>query len=181
MNHPYPVHNPGPARSQNRRRMPRWVLGLIITGGLCVFLVLLLVAWLLFQIEQSPDTFVYSGNQIPARFVDTAREQGVVSDNENVLFFYSDAFLDVEKAMYILTDQHLVLCNQEWTAPKKVIAFNEIVDVAATWSSQWIVDSMVSVELNDGSVWTFPLSMENGTDRRFVDKLCELTGLPPLP
>lgn len=160
---------------------PRWLLIVLSVFGAIAIAACGGVVWLAVAIGTSPDTFVYSGNQIPAAYIDSAQNIGIVDPSEQVLFFYSDAMFDVEQAMYVLTDQHLVLYNKSWSDPKRVIAFNEISAVSASWSSEWITDSMISVELTDGSRWTFPLSMENDTDHRFVETLCQSAGVPTPP
>ena len=165
-------------RQPKKKGMPGWVIALIAVGAVVVIGCGGCFGVLVYIGASSPDTYVYSGNQVPSSYIDTAQKLGLIDDDENVLFFYSDAVLDVEDAMYILTDKHLVLHNAEWTDPQKVIPFSEIAAVSAEWSDEWIMDSMITVELTDGSTWLFPLSMENDTDHRFVEKLCESAGVP---
>ncbi|MEO1236683.1 MAG: hypothetical protein AAFX76_07845, partial [Planctomycetota bacterium] len=97
-------------------------------------------------------------------------------------YFYSDAMLDVADGLYALTDRRLVLYNADWPTPEAVIAFDEIASIDATWSDDWIWDTQVTVVLDDGEVWMFPLSMENDTDHRFIEELAEAAGVePPSP
>lgn len=161
--------------------MPGWVIALLAVGGVMLLGCLGVCGGLMYLGASSPDTFVYSSNQVPPQYIDSAKRLGLVDNNESVLYFYSDAMLDVEDAMYILTDQHLVLHNTAWSDTQRIITFNEIASVGASWSSDWLTDSMVAVQLSDGSSWSFPLSMENDTDHRFVEKLCELAGVPTPP
>ena len=171
----------GSMQSTRQSGIPRWALVLVSVIGAIVLLVLAGVIWLVVALAQSPDTFVYPGNQVPSAYVDSARDLGLINQSEQVLFFYSDAMLNVEKAMYVLTDQHLVLHNKDWADPQRLIAFNEIIDISASWSDEWITDSMITVELNDGSFWSFPLSTENDTDHRFVETLSQSANVETPP
>jgi hypothetical protein len=171
----------GQPPTQLRRGIPGWVWVLLGAFGFIALIVIVAVGWFVYAIAKSPDTFVYTGNQTPASYLETAEDMGLLKKDEEVLFFYSDGLLDVEDAMYILTDEHLVLYSEEWVDPKRIIAFDEVVTVTASWSDQWIMDSMITVELDDSTFWTFPLSMENDTDHRFVEKLCESAGVETPP
>lgn len=173
-----PYDQPAPSRTGG---IPLWLIVLLSVVGVLVVAVCGGLIWLVASFSASPDTFVYTGNQVPPAFVEAAQDLGIVDPSEQVLFLYSDAMLDVKDAMYILTDQHLVLHNKAWSDPQRVIAFDEVVAVTASWSDDWLLDSMITVELSDGSFWTFPLSMENDTDHRFVEELCQSAGVPTPP
>lgn len=170
-----------PSKNARRSGMPTWVLALVCVIGVIVLLVLAGVIWFGIALTKSPETFVYSGNQIPSAYVESARDLGLINQNEQVLFFYSDAMFDVENAMYLLTDQHLALHNKDWADPHRAIAFHEITDISASWSTEWLIDSMITVELDDGTFWAFPLSMEHGTDHRFIETLSQSAGVETPP
>ena len=173
--------NPYDVREPKKKGMPGWAIALIVIGGLLVLSCVGICGGLMYLGANTPDTFVYESNMVPTEYVDSAKDLGLVNDTEQVLFLYSDAMLNVEDSMYILTDQNLVLRNADWSDPQRVIAFNEITGVSASWSDDWIIDSTVTVQLTDGSSWMFPLSMEGDGDHRFVEKLCELAGVPTPP
>ena len=161
--------------------LPRWLIVVLSICGVMTIAVCGGVIWLVIAFSDSPDTFIYAGNQVPASFIGSAKDLGFIDPSEQVLFFYSDAIFDVEQAMYILTDQHLVLYNKAWSDPQRIINFNEVVAINASWSSEWLTDSMITAELSDGSFWTFPLSTENDTDHRFVETLSQSAGVPTPP
>ena len=174
-----PAHAAVPTR--RGRGLPGWALALIIVGGLGVLVIVLLIAGLVWLGAVGPETRVYPGNQTPERFIESMEDLGLVGPHEKVRYFYSDALIDVEASLYALTDQHLILRNTSWAVSEAVIQFDQIKSIDAVWSDHWLEDSMVTVELTDGEVWQFPLSMENGTDRRFVEDLSKSAKLPSPP
>src|SRR5687767_6323115 len=82
---------PPPPPPPRRGGLPGWgwaivvILGVILLGCLGGFGVLVYLA------SKGPETKVYVANEVPAKFVDAAREVGLIEPGEQVRLFYSDA------------------------------------------------------------------------------------------
>ena len=165
--------------SQRRNGWPAWKILLVSSVGVIAILSAILIGGLVYVGTVAPETKVYPGNQVPPRFAQTFDELGLLEPGEKIRFFYSDGLLDIKEGSYLLTDRHLILYSESWSDPKVIIDFDQITSVDAAWSDTWIEDSSITVDLKNGDLWMFPLSMENGTDRRFVEALRESADLPP--
>lgn len=119
------------------------------------------------------ETWVVTGRQMRKGHLETIRELGLLEQDEEIQFFYSDALIDIRAGMYFVTDRNLVLYCEEWDDPQLVVPFSE---VSATWleaDDSFFMDSYVGVVLEDDTEWAFPVSSEKGMDQRFYDYLEE--------
>ncbi len=168
----YPTHDPRfdkPPRSG----MPVWAWVLIVLGAVVVLSLITCVGGLMYVGSNGLETFVQDGHQVPGHVLDDLRDIGALGDDETLRFFYSDAMFDPRAGSYLLTDQRLVLYNESWETPMLEVDFDDITSVDGYWSDNWMTDSMIFVELSDGDSVSFPLSMENDGDHRFVQALVE--------
>ncbi len=116
-----------------------------------------------------------SGSQLPDRYVRQIRDLGLLDDDERVYLFYSDGFFTIDEGMYFVTDSHLTLYCKDWAEPRKRIPYDQIESVTISYSDDWMVDSTVWVNTRAGQGISFPLSMEGGGDRRFIQRIREAT------
>lgn len=165
-----PPHFQPPPRSSGSRV---WIFVLIGCGGLLALFMLLGFGFLVWVGMNSPDTAVIPGPQVPEKFMTLVRETGVLEDGETVLYFYSDALMDVRDSFYLLTDRKVVLYSNAWEEPAILVPFDAIADLDATWSDSFFVDSSIFIELEDGSVVTVPVSSEYDRDEQFFNDLEE--------
>jgi hypothetical protein len=119
----------------------------------------------------APETFVYNKNDIPKKYVDEMRDLSLLQSKERVQYMYSDGLLDIKDGLYALTDQHLILYNEEWNEPKTIIEFNDIIDLYIDYDDSFLDDSYISVETKFGIQVNFPVSSEKGRDRDFFNYL----------
>jgi len=124
---------------------------------------------LVFLATIAPEPSIYVGRDVPARFVDTLKELGVVAEDEQVRYLYSDALFGIEDGVYLLTDRNLSLYVADWDPPAMVLPLETLTHLEVEYDDSFLFDSMAYVEAEDGSSASFPLSSEGGLDSVFVD------------
>ena len=145
------------------------IILLVVAGGIGT----LLCGGLVYVASEGPDTFVVPGSQMDRSHARTVRDLGLIEDDEEIRYFYSDALLDIREGMYFITDEKLVLYCDSWEEPAAVAPYNSIVNLDAVWNDSFFVDSTFQITLDDGEVWTFPVSSERGLDRVFYEYIEE--------
>jgi len=138
-------------------------LGLIISGA--VYTVV------------GPPTKVVSGEQLKERHLEVIRSLDILEPDEKILFFYTDAFLDIQDEFYVLTDKKVLLHGPDYGERSFNIYFRQIKKIEVYYSDSWIEDSLVGLDLVDGTRVWFPLSNEGSDDQKFVEALGKATGL----
>ena len=149
-------------------RMPKW---LWTVGGVFAFLAVALVGLLVYAFIVGPDIEVVPGAQVPQRFLSKIRALDLLEPGEQVRFFYSDAFLNIEEGFYLFTDRKVVVYKKEYEQPAVVVLFSEIKDMDIEFSGSTWEDSHVYLILANQSVVSFPVSNEGGGDKRFYESL----------
>jgi hypothetical protein len=140
--------------------------------GLCVAAVIIIGLVFLFVVGSlGPDTAVYTGHQIPKKFMATIRSLNLLSDGEQIRYFYSDAMLDIKAGFYFVSNTRLVLYSSKWETPEVILPFEEIESVEADYSDSFWEDSIVYVTTSSGMDVCFPVSSERGLDRKFVEAI----------
>ncbi len=148
-----------------------WIKVLVIAGGLLVVVIVALFAVLVYIGSEGPSTSVMPGRQVPKEFVSTIQALGLLESDEQILYFYSDAIVDIQDGLYLLTDRKLVIYDNEWEPPDIRIPFSRIERLDITYDESFWTDSMVLVVLTDGSEVWFPLSSDDGGDKKFFQTL----------
>jgi hypothetical protein len=118
-----------------------------------------------------PDTAVYTGRQVPARFMKTIRSLNLLSEGEQIRYFYSDALVDIKTGLYFVTDKNLVLYSTDWEKPETIIPLERIMSLDVEYNDSFWDDSMVSVTTYSGMEVYLPVSSEKGLDRKFVQAI----------
>lgn len=121
----------------------------------------------------SPETYIYTESEIPAKYRDEIKELSLLTENESIVYLYSDAIWDIKNRVYLLTDKHLILYIEEWEDPKMIIEFDAIDFVHVEYDKSFLNDSFITVETNDGAYVEFPVSSEKGRDYDFFTYLQE--------
>lgn len=114
---------------------------------------------------------VLAGAQLPTDYLETIRETGVLDDDEDVVFFYSDALMDIRDGFYLLTDRKVVVYSATYSDPAIPVPFDDIRDLEVEFDDSFLADSTVWITRSDGSTVSFPLSSERGGDKRFYEAL----------
>jgi hypothetical protein len=150
----------------------KWLWGLLIGGGLLVLLPCGgCVGFLVYMTSVGPETSVYTANELPKRFEETAREVGALEDGERILYFYSDALTDIRSGFYFVSDRKVVAYNQDAVTPLTIVAFDQIEDLQLQRDTSFLTDSEVHLTLKDGSPVSFPLSSELDRDQAFFEAI----------
>ncbi|MFT6243695.1 MAG: hypothetical protein ACJA0U_001945 [Salibacteraceae bacterium] len=129
------------------------------------------VIGLMYVGANSPETYIYTENEIPEEYLEILDELTPLNKNENVLFFYSDALFDIKDGIYALTDQRLIIYCQEWDDPEAIIEFDDIVNLNIEYDDSFLTDSFITVETDYEMIVEFPVSSEKGRDKQFFQYL----------
>jgi Bacterial PH domain len=167
------AYNPVPEQTK-RKGMPWW--GWLIIG--VVVLVIMpcfgCIGWVAYIGAVGPETSVYTGNEVPQRFIDTATDVGALEPGEDIRFFYSDAVTDIRNGFYFVSDKRVVIYNDYDSAdPLTIVEFDEIEDVSLSRDTSFVFDSEIYIELDDGTPISFPVSSEKDGDVRFLEAIEE--------
>ena len=165
---------PSFGQPQVRRQSGGRVLLWILVGAGVVLLMACggAFSWLAYIGTVGPDTFVYAGNQVPARFVTTIKSAGALDDDETILYFYSDAMVDIRDGFYFVSDRKVAIYSQA-VAPAALttVRFDEIAELDIYREESFFEDSQIVLELKDGRPISFPVSSEADGDQRFFDAI----------
>ncbi|MEX0775100.1 MAG: hypothetical protein WD042_05225 [Phycisphaeraceae bacterium] len=160
--------SPGaPNEPAPRRRMPWWAWLLIALGGAAVLSCASCLGLFAWFGATTPDTYVYAANEVPADYLRTARDLGVLADDEKVLWFYSDAMLGIKEGFYLVSDRQVAIYIAESQPPATSVTFDQIAEVELVRDTSFFVDSTITLTLHDGSVVSFPVSSEKDRDKHF--------------
>ena len=155
-----------------RRRMPWWgwvlgALGVLIGVPICI-----VTAAVLYIGVVSPDTSVYPGKAVPQRFISEMKDLGALSEDEEVLYFYSDAFIDIRDGFYFVSDRRVVIYSEMREGdPLVTYEFDEIDDVLLDRDESFLYDSIVTVFAHNGESIEFPVSSEYNRDEDFFEAI----------
>ncbi|MDD7985443.1 hypothetical protein PQO01_10825 [Lentisphaera marina] len=138
-------------------------------AGLGVIIGILFIAALV-VFDRGPETYVYKQNRIPKRFIQQIIELKLIDDSEQVKYFYSDGFINIDEGMYFITNKKIVLYSKDWHEPAENILFDDINELIVEYNKAWMDDSWVYVSTNDFD-YEFPLSSERKGDKSFVKYL----------
>lgn len=140
-------------------------------------LIISLFIFLLSSCDDSPDTYVYLGNQMPKEFIEEIRSLNLLENNEKIKYFYSDGFYDIKEGFYFVTDQKLVAYNESWEEPETIVFFNEIISLDVEYNDSFYEDSYIMLETKDGMELDFPVSSERKRDKDFYNYLLKKSNL----
>jgi hypothetical protein len=165
-----PVLGPG----EPRRGAGRLWLWLLLGAGAFAMLVCggILLAVIYVGIS-GPETSVYTGNQVPKRYVDIMRDVGALERGETLLYFYSDALTDIRDGFYFVSDKKVVTYSETAGSPLTAIPFEEIADVQLFRNESFFEDSQITLELKDGRPVSFPVSSEYDKDQDFLEAISQ--------
>lgn len=154
-----------------RRGLPAWAWVLISLG---IFVLLGcggIFCWIAYIGTVGPETSVYTGSQVPARFVNIMKEVGALEEGENLHYFYSEALTDIRDSFCFVSDKKVAVYSQEHSVPLTVAKFDQIEDLELAHEDALFTDSVIHLKLKDGTPISFPVSNEAGGDKRFFDAI----------
>ncbi len=161
-----------PPRPAQQWRPLWWIAGgfavvmLICCGGIGVGVMYIGIA--------GPETSVYVGNQVPERFLSTAREVGALDDDEKVRFFYSDSLVNIREGFYFVSDRKVAIYIEDGReTPLISVAFDDIASANISRDESFFEDSQIMIETTDGELIAFPVSSEFDRDEAFFKAIEE--------
>lgn len=135
--------------------------GVLVSIGITVLIVLGSIA---------PETSIYLGRQLPKKYVLEIKSLGLVGENEEIKYFYSDAYFDIKDGMYFVTDKNLILYSSDWEDPKTIIKHSDILNIKVDYNDSFFEDSLAVIDTTEYEL-SFPLSSEHGIDKKFIEFL----------
>lgn len=159
------------AESPPRPGMPVWAWLLIAFGGFFVLSCGCCSGLLIYVGATSPDTFIYAGNEVPGSYAQTAKDLGLLDDDETLLWFYSDGFLDVAEGFYFVSDKKVGVYIESSAQPATAVTFDQIVAADLYRDTSFLEDSVITLELRDGTIVSFPVSSERDRDVKFHEAI----------
>lgn len=135
--------------------------GVLVSIGITVLIVLGSIA---------PETSIYLGRQLPKNYMLEIKSLGLVGENEDIKYFYSDAFFDIKEGMYFVTDKNLILYSSDWEDPKTIIKYSDILNMDVDYNDSFFEDSLALITTTEYEI-SFPLSSEHGRDKKFIEFL----------
>ncbi len=119
----------------------------------------------------TPETHIYTQNEIPEKYRKQIKSLSLLSEDEKIVFLYSDALLDITDGLYMLTNEHLTIYISEWDEPELIIEFSEIDFIDIEYDDSFLNDSYITIETEYGLIVEFPVSSDKGRDHDFFDYL----------
>jgi hypothetical protein len=119
----------------------------------------------------TPETFIYTKNEIPLKYRAQINSLSLLSDDEQIIYFYSDGLLNITDGLYMLTNEHLIIYVAEWDEPELIIQFSEIDYIDVEYDNSFLTDSYINIETEFGLMVEFPVSSEKGRDHEFFNYL----------
>jgi hypothetical protein len=121
-----------------------------------------------------PNTQVVSGSKMWQRDVEFLRSAGLLEENEEILYFYSQDLFDMKNDGNLLTDRKAVSYWQDSESDEflaEIARYEEIASIDTDYSESFVDDTIITVHRYDGSSFILVVSAEEGRDHLFVDEL----------
>ncbi len=121
-----------------------------------------------------PGTTVVTGDKVPARHADWMVEQGLLEDQEQMLYFYSTGFLSYREDGNVVTDLSVISYWQdEGELYGDYAYYDEISEIIPEYSESWIDDTIITIRKHDGAEFIVLASIDQDLDHRFVQAMRE--------
>jgi hypothetical protein len=140
-----------------------------VTGGmfgvlLLAFIVVIVVAAL------GPDDEVVPGQQLKAKFVREIRDMGLLEKNEELTYFYSNAFYSIRAGSYFFTNKKVVLYNDDWEKASIVMPYSSIahIELVDDPSSE---ERHVNIYQRPNTMFTIPLPDKGDDYKKYYELL----------
>jgi len=139
-----------------------------LIGGACLtFLVLS-------SFNYFPSTTVVDGSRLSESDLVFLKEEGLIEDNERILYFYSNGILSIKDDGQFISDGYVVSYYRNPEDGELYggnVAYENIEDVSVEWSSSFLDDTIVRVTDIDNNEFELWVSSEAERDKIFVDEL----------
>jgi uncharacterized RDD family membrane protein YckC len=116
---------------------------------------------------------VIPGSRLNPRYLETIHQLNLLDKDEKIFYFYSDALFSIKEGFYFLSNKKVAIFREDADEPISV-PFEEIADLEIAYSDGFFEDSDVYLTLKNEEIVWFPLSHEEGGDKKFFAKLYQL-------
>ena len=158
-----------------RRAFRRGVLtgcGCSLGGLLVMAATSFMVFGLLTVTGHIPDSAAMPGDELHESTLSMLREEGVLGEDEEILYYYSDGVFSFREDGNFFTDRRVV---SYWLADDDIVmedvAYPEIADITAAFDDTLFANSKILVEQVDGDSFYLAVSNESDLDEEFVELL----------
>lgn len=168
----YPGQNPYsqmPGQPKKSSNAIWWIFG--GCGTICVLVCCGGFAGVMWLGATAPETSVYTGNQVPARFIDTMKEVGALEDGESIVYFYSDGITSIKEGFYFVSDRKVVVYAEHLQDKLTIIPFEDIESTSLSRDTSFFEDSQITIVKRNGEFVSFPVSSELDRDVQFNDQI----------
>lgn len=122
-----------------------------------------------------PSTHVIPGSGISNMNKQFLRENGLLEDDETIIYFYSDGIFSIEGEGNFFTNNSVVSYeNQSGELYGGIAYYNEIDDIKVEFSNAFLDDTIITIIKKDGTNFMLIVPAEEGLDRVFVSSLLKL-------
>ncbi|MDH5353683.1 MAG: DUF3857 and transglutaminase domain-containing protein [Gammaproteobacteria bacterium] len=125
------------------------------------------------EIGLLPSESVVAGDRLLNRDIKFMQRKGIINPGDKVIYFYSDAFLNIRGDGNGLSDRHVFsywLDDQDGFN-QEIAEYEEITDIKVSWSESFDENTTVEVFRADKSKLLLFLSNTDGKDKDFVKAL----------
>lgn len=120
-----------------------------------------------------PSESVVEGDRLLNRDIKFMQRKGILNPSDEVIYFYSDAFLNIRDDGNGFSERHVFsywLDDQD-EFNQETVEFDEIADIKVSWSESFDENTTVEVFRGDKSKLLLFLSATDGKDKLFVKAL----------
>jgi serine/threonine-protein kinase len=136
--------------------------------------IIIAVGFLIIFGALSPPTEVIPGKMLNKKYSTFIREQGLIRDGDEIIYWYSDGFPGFKNGFYFYTKEKVIVYCKDWEDPVIAMPFTIIEDIKFEHHPSLIEDSRIILRLNDKTEIDFPVSSEKGGDKKFYDTLTKM-------
>jgi hypothetical protein len=135
-------------------------------------LVALLVFGVLIKIGHIPDSLVLRGDEVPEATRKTLTEYGLISKEEELLFFYSAGVFSLLEDGNIITNRR-VISYEESTSSLDIYSapFDSILTAVVYRQGGGVEDTIIEITTTDSSNFWLYASKEEGRDKDFLQAI----------
>lgn len=148
--------------------LSKWIIGCVVIA--CFIGAIPIIGFTYIGV-MGPPIEVIAGAQVPQRFTGTIRDLGLLEADEEIVYFYSDALVDITAGFYLLTDRKVVVYSTLYEEPAILVPFGDISKLDVEFDDSFLTDSMIWITRKNDSTVSFPVSSEQGGDRQFYEAL----------
>jgi len=150
------------------RAVTRWTYWLLIPGAVVAVLVLSFLVAGMFMLPVA----VIGGDEIKPRHTALLRERGVLSDNEQIIVFYSAALFSILSDGNMLTDNRVVSYETiDGELFVKDATYEDIAGFTVLSEGSYWEETIIGIETASDEQFVIFASPEAGGDKRFLAQL----------